>query len=141
MELITDLVSLKRQIAFLEQKQELEKSIISLEVNSFIESLRPINLIRGLFRSINSSPDVKSDILHGIVGLGTGFLTNKLLLGSFHGPIKKILATVIQAGITNAAVKYPETIKNKTISFLTKFLQKAKFKTDLDNEQYVARNL
>lgn len=129
---ITDAASLKSRIAFLEQKREAEKDAITSEVKGFVESLKPINLIRSLFRSVNESPDVKSDILHGIVGMGTGFLTNKLLLGKMHGPLKKIMATILQIGITKAAVDYPETIKTKGLSILANLLHSMKIPSSKD---------
>lgn len=137
METITDIASLKKQIAFLEQKREVEKQAISEEVSNFLESIKPINLLKGLFSSVKNSPDLKADIIHGAIGIGTGFLTNKLLLGSLHGPFKKILGMVLQAGITNAAVKYPDTIKSKGISLLTKFFKSIKIKSDGINHQHI----
>lgn len=127
---ITDLPGLKREIAILENKRDMEKDAISQEVSQFVESLKPINLIKGLFTSVKNSPDLKADILHGAVGLGTGFLTNKLLLGSLHGPLKKVLATVVQGFMTKAAISYPETIKDTGISLLTKFLKSIRINTE-----------
>ncbi|RZJ30613.1 MAG: hypothetical protein EOO48_04480 [Flavobacterium sp.] len=126
---ITDITSLKAQIAVLEQKREAEKDAVTDEAKAFLVSLKPVNLLKGLFRSVNESPDLKSDILHGLVGLGTGFLTNKLLLGKMHGPLKKVLGMLLQVGITKAAVTYPETIKNKGLTLLANVLHSMKIKT------------
>ncbi len=132
MEVVTDLKSLKMRIEFLEKNRVYQKEAIINEAHAFADSLKPANLFRKLLRSVQESSEMKSDILHGLVGLGTGFLTNKMLLSSFNGPFKKILATVVQAGITNVAVKYPDEIKAKGISFLTRMLQAIKFKSDND---------
>ena len=127
---ITDISSLKKRIAELEQQRDEEKKEIKDEVTGLLENLKPSNLATALLHSVRTSPELRSDIMHGIVGLGTGFLTNKLLLSKFHGPLKSIIATVVQAGITNAAIKYPDEIKSKVIGFATKFLQAIKFKTE-----------
>lgn len=137
MDKVTDLSSLNARISFLEQKRDYDKEVIVSTFHEFLESLKPANMLRHLITSIRESHEMKTDIMHGLVGLGTGFLTNKLLLSSFHGPIKRIIATVIQAGITNAAVKYPEQIKEKSISVLTRILQAMKFKTDDDQPNAV----
>ena len=129
METITDIKSLKQRIAFLEQKRETEKQAITDGFSNLLESLKPVNLIKSLFRSVKGSPDLKSDIMHGIVGLGTGFLTNKLLLGRMHGPLKTVLSMLLNFGITKAAVSYPETIKNKGLSFLANVLHSMKIKS------------
>jgi hypothetical protein len=129
---ITDLKSLRQQIALLEQKQETEKQAIEDGFQNLLESLKPVNLIKKLFHSVKESPDLKSDLLHAAIGLGSGFLTNKLLLGKMHGPLKKILGAVLPVVLTNAAVKYPETIKNKGLSFLAKMLGSMKIKPGSD---------
>ncbi len=136
MQTISNVTNLAKRIEYLEQKSAIEKEAITQEVSDFMVSLKPINLLKSFIQSVKKSPDVKSDILHGLVGLGTGFLTNKILLGSLHGPLKKILGLVLQAGITNAAVKYPETIKAKGISLLTSFLHAIKIKSNSVRQQH-----
>lgn len=88
MKIINDINGLDQHILYLEQRRQTEKEVVSAEINSFMESLKPVNLLKGLFSTIRRSPDLKTDIFHGILGLGTGFLTNKLFLGSSRGPIK-----------------------------------------------------
>lgn len=129
METISNVSGLKQRIAFLEQKRNYEKDEIASEFTELKESLRPANLIKNFIKSIKKSPEVKADLIHGAVGLATGFLTNKMLLSQFHGPWKRIIALLVQAGIVNVAVKYPDTIKSKVISVLTGFLKSIRLKT------------
>ena len=129
---IIDQLSLSQAIAVLEIRQEQEKILIKTEATEFVDSLKPINILRSVVRSVRDSPETKEDIIHGVVGLGTGFLANKVLLGSLTGPLKKILGFIVQAGITNATVKYPEVIKNKGIDIFRNFLQAIKIKPDRD---------
>ncbi|MBF6608493.1 MAG: hypothetical protein ITG00_07115, partial [Flavobacterium sp.] len=119
MEVINNSVSLTKQIQLLEARQAAEKQAITDEVHKLVDSLKPGNLLSHAVDSVKNSPGLQADIMRGALGLGTGFLTNKVLLSSFHGPFKRLLATVIQAGITNVAVKYPDTIKEKSIGFVT----------------------
>ncbi|HEX9979815.1 MAG TPA: hypothetical protein VGB50_04530 [Flavobacterium sp.] len=136
---ITDISSLERRISELEQQRDAEKTAIKAEVSDFLESLKPANLATAFLHSVRTSPELRSDILHGAVGLGTGFLTNKLLLNKFHGPFKSVVATLVQAGITNAAIKYPEEIKSKIVNVATKILQAMKFKTEPEiNHEHTA---
>jgi len=136
MQTISNLDNLAKRIQYLEQKSAIEKDAITQEASDFMISLKPVNLLKSFIHSVKKSPDLKSDILHGLVGLGTGFVTNKILLGSLHGPFKKILGLVLQAGITNVAVKYPETIKAKGIALLTNFLHSIKIKSDSVKQQH-----
>jgi hypothetical protein len=132
MEAITSIQSLDAQIATLERRQEEKKDAITGEFKNFMESLKPINLIKSLFHSVKESPDLKADIVKGAIGLGTGFLTNKLLLGKINGPFKAILATILPAVMTKAAVDVPEKIKENGLSFLAKTLRSMKIQSSED---------
>lgn len=131
---IIDQLTLSQAIAVLEIRQQEEKILIKTEATEFVDSLKPINILRSVVKSVRDSPETKEDIIHGVVGLGTGFLANKVLLGSLHGPLKKIVGFVMQAAITNATVKYPEVIKNKGIDIFKNFLQAIKIKPDQKDE-------
>ena len=134
---IIDQLTLAQAIAVLEIRQSEEKLLIKEETSEFVDSLKPINLLRSVVRSVRDSPETKEDILHGVVGLGTGFLANKVLLGSLQGPLKKILGFIMQSAITSASVKYPEVIKNKGIDIFKNFLHAIKIKPDhVDSDSY-----
>lgn len=62
---IIDSASLKRQIAYLEQQQEVQKKAVGTEVSYFMDGLKPANLIKSMFHSVKQSPDLKSDLMHG----------------------------------------------------------------------------
>lgn len=132
---IIDHLTLSQAIAVLEIRQKEEKLLIKEEATEFVESLKPVNILRSVVRSVKDSPETKEDIIHGIVGLGTGFLANKVLLGSLHGPLKKILGFVMQAAITNISVKYPEVIKNRGLDIFKNFLQAIKIKPNHRGEE------
>lgn len=129
---IIDQLTLSQAIAVLEIRQTQEKFLIKEEVSEFVDSVKPINILRSVVKSVRDSPETKEDIIHGVVGLGTGFLANKVLLGSLHGPLKKILGFVMQSAITSATVKYPEVIKNKGVDLVKNFLNAIKIKKDED---------
>lgn len=132
MQTLNSLQSLEVQIADLERRQKEKKAAISAEVQDLMVSLKPANMLRKLFRSVNESPDLKSDMLKGAIGLGTGFLTNKLLLGKINGPFKAVLAALLPAVMTKAAVDVPEKIKDNGLSFLAKTLRSMKIQSSED---------
>jgi len=132
MQTLNSLQTLEVHIASLEHKQKEQKEAITAEVHDFMESLKPANMLRKLFRSVNESPDLKADMLKGAIGLGTGFLTNKLLLGKINGPFKAILATILPAVMTKAAVEVPEKLKENGLSFLSKTLRSMKIQSSED---------
>lgn len=70
-----------------------------------LKSLKPLNLIKKAFGVAATSPEIKGNILSNILGMTTGYLTKKVLLGSTHNPIKRILSTILQFAITNIITK------------------------------------
>lgn len=102
---------LKETILLMKMKQAEELVQLKEQYHYTIESLKPLNLIKNAFGLIATSPEIKGNILSNIVGMTTGYLTKKVLLGSTHNPIKRILGTVLQFVITNVATKHSETSK------------------------------
>jgi hypothetical protein len=135
MQTLNSLQTLEVHIASLERQQKEKKEAITAEFQGFMESIKPANMLRKLFRSVNDSPDLKADMLKGAIGLGTGFLTNKLLLGKINGPFKAILATILPAVMTKAAVDVPEKIKENGLSFLAKTLRSMKIQSSEDKTE------
>ncbi|CAM3418963.1 hypothetical protein FLLO111716_09145 [Flavobacterium longum] len=129
---ITDLTTLDAEIARLSQKQEANKNAVANEVNELIESLTPANVLRNAFKSIKETPGLKADLLQGGIGLATGFLTNKLLLGKVSGPLRAILATAVPALMTKAAIAVPDKVKDDGLSFFAKTLRAMKIKSSED---------
>jgi hypothetical protein len=135
MQTLNSLQTLEVHIAALEHQQKEQKAAITTEFQGFMDSLKPANILRKLFRSVNESPDLKTDILKGALGLGTGFLTNKFLLGKINGPFKAILATILPAVMTKAAVDVPVKIKENGLSFLAKTLRSMRIQSSEDKTE------
>ncbi|MDI6033453.1 hypothetical protein QLS91_10245 [Flavobacterium sp. LB2P84] len=102
---------LKETILLMKMKQAEELVQLKDQYHYTIESLKPLNLIKNAFGLMATSPEIKGNILSNIVGMTTGYLTKKVLLGSTHNPIKRILGTVLQFVITNVVTKHSETSK------------------------------
>ena len=90
------------------------------------ESIKPINLIKNLFQEITASPEIKNNVLSNIIGLGTGFISKKLLLGFTHNPIKRVLGTLLEFAVANVASKHSDGIKAITGKLFNRFFNKNK---------------
>jgi hypothetical protein len=75
------------------------------------ESVRPLNRVKKLIHEVTASPEIKNDLVSNVIGLGTGFLSKRLLLGSLHNPIKKVLGTVFEFAVANVVSKHSDKIK------------------------------
>jgi hypothetical protein len=82
-------------IASLEKKTNLQKSIIYDSFENLQENLKPVNLII----------KHKEIILIAALGLGSGFLIRRYLLGKSTGVILKMAGTLIQWGLTGLITK------------------------------------
>jgi hypothetical protein len=102
---------LKETILLMKMKQAEELVQLKDQYHYTIESLKPLNLIKNAFGLMATSPEIKGNILNNIVGMTTGYLTKKVLLGSTHNPIKRILGTMLQFVITNLVTKHSEASK------------------------------
>lgn len=141
MEKLTTYDALLLKINEVQGKREYEKLALQNEFTDFKESLRPKNIIRGIFNDIRESSDVKQDVLRGTLGLVSGFLTNKFLLGSLHGPLKTALSAIIPGLFTSFAIKSPDTIKEKGLPWLSHLLQSLKIKTTSEKQHQASENV
>ncbi|WP_291099879.1 MULTISPECIES: hypothetical protein [unclassified Flavobacterium] len=90
------------------------------------ESMRPINLVKNLFHEVTASPEIKRDLVSNAIGLGTGFLTKTLLLGTLHNPVKKVFGTVFEFAVANLVSKHSDGIKLIGGNLLKHFFKKSK---------------
>ena len=103
--------ALKEAIAILKLKQAEDLVQLKDQYYYTYESLKPINILKKTFGQLSTSSEFKGNILNNVIGITTGYLTKKVLLGSTHNPIKRILGTVLQFVVTNIATKHAEKPK------------------------------
>lgn len=92
------------------------------------ESVKPINFIKNLFHDVTASPEIKNDLLSNVIGFGTGFISKKILLGSLHNPVTKVLGTLFEFAVANVVSKNADGIKTIGGNLLKHFLKKNKTK-------------
>ena len=102
--------ALDESIRLLKHKQELELQVLRDQFQLTYESIKPINLIKNTLYQVASSSEIRNNILNNVVGLATGYLAKKILLGASHNPVKKILGTIFQFAIANVVAKRKENI-------------------------------
>jgi hypothetical protein len=97
--------TLGQMISLLEQKQAIEAQSLRRQYRVAYESVKPLNLVKSALDNVISSPDLKHNILNTVVGLTSGYISKKLLMGSSKNPFKRILGTVLQFAVTNIVAK------------------------------------
>lgn len=121
---INSLAQLREEIAELELKQVVAHRELKLQLKITYESLRPANLIKHTLKELTAAPEVKVDFLNSILGIASGFVSKKLIIGNSHNPVKQALGTLLQVGVTNLVIKNGQQIKSVAVRILTAFFIK-----------------
>jgi hypothetical protein len=118
MQKITSATALRNAILQLESKQAEEVKMLKNQFHLVYESLKPVNLIKSVFKKAAGSPDLKNNILNISLGLTAGYISKKLFETSTESPTKKLLGNVLMFGVTNLVAKSPESVKSLGKKFL-----------------------
>ena len=124
MKKITSLVELKESILLLELKQAYEIELLKEQFKITYENLKPINLIKNQIGKLIENSDFKGGILNAGLGIAAGFLSKKAVVGSTHNPIKQLLGTLLQIGVTNIVSKNADGIKSGVVDLIGNFLNR-----------------
>ena len=100
--------TLKEAIEILKLKQAEDLLELKDQYYYTYESLKPVNIIKNAFGQMAQSTEFKGNILSSALGMATGYLTKKVLIGSSHNPVKRVLGTLLQFVITNVVTKRTE---------------------------------
>ena len=104
--------ALNKTIAALQEKKEIEFSLLKEQFQITYESLKPINLIKSTLANVASSPELKNNVLNNVIGLTTGYISKKVILGSTRNPIKILLGSLFQFAIANVVSRHTESLKS-----------------------------
>lgn len=106
----TALDVLRRDIVKLEARRSEDLHLLKEQLHETYESLKPVNLIKGIFKSATESPEITNGLSKAAIGVTSGHLIKKLLFGSTHNPLKKFAGAAVQAIVTNIVSNNSEKI-------------------------------
>jgi hypothetical protein len=112
MENITSADGLKIAIQRLEVEQAEKWQLLKNQSLQTVDIFKPANLLKNAAKGFLSSPHLMDHMLDTVVGLATGLVTRKLIVGSSFNIIRKILGSVMQLGITTIATKNSDSIQS-----------------------------
>lgn len=121
---INSITELKAAIHLLEIKRADEEKLLREQFKTTAESLKPINLIKHTLSELTTSPEVKENLLSTVIGLATGYISKRIVIGSTHNPIKQFLGYVLQLGVTGIASKNAGDIKSVVGGLIGKIFRK-----------------
>jgi len=112
MQNITTIAELKNTIQLLEVEQAINGELLKEQFFLTYESLKPVNILRNTMKDISSSPYLIENILGATLGLGSGYLSKKIVVGASGNIIRKLFGSVLQFGVTNLVAQHPDVIKS-----------------------------
>jgi hypothetical protein len=112
MQNITNAADLKMAIQSLKVEQEISEELLKAQFRLTYENLKPINIIRNAIKDLTSEPALMDNIVGTTIGLASGYITKKIVVGNSGNIIRKILGSLLEFGVTNVVAKHPEAIKS-----------------------------
>ena len=112
MENISSSAELQDAIQLLEAEQTVKLKLMKDQFHRAYESLSPVNLIESTLKNIASSPYLIDNIWGTSIGLATGYLSKKVVVGMSGSKLRRFFGAIMQLGITNLVAQNPSVIKN-----------------------------
>jgi hypothetical protein len=132
MQNITSVASLKNEILFLEADQAIKGQHLKEQFFITYESFKPGNFFKGSMNDIVSSPYLIENILGSLIGLATGFISKKLIVGKSGNIAKKLLGSTLQFVITNIFTQRPDLINSLGQFIVQKISRKKEIKQKIE---------
>lgn len=99
-------------IQLLEVEQEIELGLLKEKFQLTYESLKPANILKSAIQDVALSPYLIDNIIGAAVGLATGYLSKKIVVGTSGNIIRKFFGFLMQLGVTNTVAQHPDSIKS-----------------------------
>ena len=96
---------LKDAILELEAKKIVTEQAMKRQFHETLETLKPSNLLKNTVSEVAASPQFKHNLLNLALGLGAGYITQKMTVGRKAGLLARTLGTALQFGVTSLVVK------------------------------------
>jgi hypothetical protein len=126
MKTLSETDALNELIITTEKQKAYEFMLLKEQFNATYESIKPINIIKNAFHNLTSAPEIKDNVVGTALGIGSGMLSKKILIGSSNNPIRKVVGTVAEFAVANLVSKYTMGFSNIAGHLLKNFLNKKK---------------
>jgi hypothetical protein len=124
MQNISSVAELRNAIQLLQIEQAENGQLLRNQFYVTYESFKPFNILRRTFHKLSASSNPVDDIVGTIIGLVTGSLSKKIVVGASGSLIRKLLGTLLQVGVTSVVTQHPDKIKSYGQSILQYFFHK-----------------
>jgi len=108
---ITCASDLHQAIALLETEQQQNELILKAQFKLTYESFKPVNLLRNSIKDIASEPELINNLIGATVGMASGYLSKKIVVGTSHNIFRKLFGSLVEFGVADLVARNPEALK------------------------------
>lgn len=112
MKKITSVAELKEAIQLLEKEHAVKEQLMKEQLFLTYESFKPAKLLGSTLKEMIASPYFVENVIDTGVGLATGYLTRKIVVGASSNIIRRFLGYALQAGVANFLTKNADGIRS-----------------------------
>jgi hypothetical protein len=99
------------RIDVLEIQQREQIHILKEDIQKIVGLINPISIIKNAIGQSDSSIEsMENTIINDVIGLSTGYITKKVIIGSSKNPIKKLAGTLFQFVVAKFVSNHAEKI-------------------------------
>jgi hypothetical protein len=109
---ITSAAELKKAILILEAKHADNSQQLKEQFHLVVESFKPVNLFKKTVIGLPTSSFMIDNVFVPLVGLASGFLSKKIIVGSSGNVFRKLIGIALQTSVSNLVAQNPEVIKS-----------------------------
>lgn len=127
MKKINSTYELSEAINSLSRQQSTQGKLLKNHFVTTVKYFKPENLIKETFNGVVNSPELVNNIVSTSLGITTGFITKKVIIGNSGNLLRKLIGNIIQIGVTTAIATHPDEVKavgGKIIKLIFKRSQK-----------------
>ncbi len=118
MEKITSITQLIEAIRLLEIKQKEEEVLLKTQLKITYESLKPASLIKSTIKNLVTIPNLKTSLLTMAMSVAAGYASKKIVEGDTKNPIKQLLGSLLQMGVTSIVANKSEGLMSGISNFI-----------------------
>ena len=96
---------LKNAILELEAKKIVSEEALKKQFHETVEIFKPANIVKNTVSEVSASPQFRHNILNLVLGLGAGYISNKIATGKKAGLLARTAGTALQFGVTSLIAK------------------------------------
>ena len=112
MKKISSITELKSAIHILEEERAVKEQVMKEQFYITYESFKPAKLLGSSLKEMMASPYLMENVIDTTIGLATGYLSRRIVVGASSNIIRRVIGSVMQAGVTNFVAKHPNAIKS-----------------------------